>query len=77
MIKHFIYEVVMPMFVVMFLVMFLVFFTGFFYEAIQKNSMTGLGYDAKIAGLSCVAKYNGRWVYCSAILRNQVEVINK
>jgi len=73
MIKHFIYEVVIPMFVVMFLV----FLTGFFYEAIQKNSMTGLGYDAKIAGLNCVAKYKGRWVYCSAILRNQVEVINK
>ena len=39
------------------------------------NKMTKIGYEAKIVNVDCVAKYNGRWVDCGALLGNQVEVI--
>ncbi len=37
--------------------------------------LTKAGYPNKIIGLTCFAYYGNRWVSCSSVLGNQVELV--
>lgn len=43
----------------------------------EASIMRDLGYEAKETGLSCYAKFNGRWASCEAVLQNQVEIVGE
>lgn len=44
---------------------------------ITRNSLEQLGYEAKMVNLDCYAKYEGRWLLCESIVKNQHEVVLK
>jgi hypothetical protein len=49
----------------------------FVFSEIEKNSMESLGYEAKVINVECFAKFNGRWISCDAVTKNQIEIIGQ
>ncbi len=42
----------------------------------EVSTMTKAGYEAKMINMDCVAKYQGRWLSCSAVAKNQIQIVN-
>ena len=41
---------------------------------IDVSTMQQAGYSARRVNLSCIAEYQGRWLDCDTVLKNQVQV---
>jgi hypothetical protein len=52
----------------------LCFACSWFSPRIDANSMRQLGYEAKAVNFDCFAKYQGRWLTCTAVAHHSIDV---